>query len=1190
MRFWFIVVSALLLGAGQAEPRVDRHHLRGAPAAEDGGSLSEIGSGFTLVNRGSTSRNVPVRFGYGFARRDMPPGNTIVCKDESGNTYPCQIDQLSTRTSLPHASDTPGWLHGVISLNYTSSWTAGARHTFHIYKQSGAYSPGTGLAPLVLTSAHHYEILYQNVKDFSNNAIGSGNFTCDLNSAITAGGAAPGTIVGVGGGVSGGGGGYTITENGSVETTIEALTPAIDNVSGRPHGQIMCKFFVMMWQTSPGSRTLGNVELVGWIGQPWQNNGSSIGFNWGDVSLYDAATSTILRSYSRSSNFAPSDVLPDPATWSYTSPDGHVGAMVGQFGAVCGTTRALCPGGGYGTTLNVSGSTVTESGGSIGWNYYGSMWNNAYIYIGSGNVNCNQGKYKITSAVRNNSFTINNTGLGASCSSISNWQIASGFIKNYDNLQSGLGITFSATNGTLPFPLQAGQLYFAGTAVSVNQNDSSQSHNALSPYSVWKVPNPSGWLNGHQGDEIGVYNQGTCNRGGACFTVTRHSYLLPWTGIWLMADDNAHPFWIAGSNRQNTTSLYPQLSNAQKTYFMSTALIPPYNITSPNLVAPSPSPITYFNNNAPNNGGPYYEGSAVGPQETVITPGGNHEGLGNMSGFAANWFLNSTQANWDLVNNDALSASTMVLGALLNAETGYITPYDCGTYPKCGAYTTLTKNGTSPSAHENDFFLWPKLNNQQSSGFTTYSKAGLPSFNSAQDQTDFIGGVYYSVSDPTNSAPTHYPDFSDPMAYIIGGQPWMLRQLQWWSEAELAYVWTYPSNAINGRDFVIKGVHYWGRLCFGQEEQRGPAWKLRSVMWGAVLGADNDPQRAYFWNEEIENMDNIYASMHLYYGQNINNVSGGSPDPNYEVMGYFSSEQTDQSQFQYSYIANVLQENYALTHYTSNVLPGASALYAAEQAILALVQFWVNTPLIPDIAGHTMGLYWAGAEGFQNLRSINGTMTTPGVNPVVSDASGIGIIDGPTGYLPTSESNNYLHYSGIAYNQNSQGLIENGDMIWAGGCQTDSCNALKVLGNARYFVINVTPNGSSPPTFQLTTVNPRTQSCSSTTGTTGCPAAFIPSGGWGSAFFNLAWRPQANPSTGLGGYGGGATGYAASTYSAFQMAANYGVPLAGLSTALNNNQARNPLSSYYLSQNAVDGLQWQSWYMGPVTVPQRTRR
>ena len=99
MRLWFIVVSALLLGAGQTEARVDHHHLRGAQAAEGGGSLIEIGSGFTLVNRGNTSRNVPVRFGYGFARRNMPPGNTIVCKDESGNTYPCQIDQLKQKKS-----------------------------------------------------------------------------------------------------------------------------------------------------------------------------------------------------------------------------------------------------------------------------------------------------------------------------------------------------------------------------------------------------------------------------------------------------------------------------------------------------------------------------------------------------------------------------------------------------------------------------------------------------------------------------------------------------------------------------------------------------------------------------------------------------------------------------------------------------------------------------------------------------------------------------------------------------------------------------------------------------------------------------------------------------------------------------------------------------------------------------------
>lgn len=1168
-------------------------------------ALAEVGSGFTLVNNGSTASNVPVRFGYGYARGDMPLGNTVVCQDESAATYPCQIDQLSTRTGMPNATDTPGWLHSTVSLVYTPSWTAGASHTFHIYKQAGTYTPGTGLCPntggcTALTSIHDYQILYQNVKLFNGTSLG--NFTCDLNKAITAG-----PIAGVGAGVDGGGGGYQIMENGSVETTIEALTPCENGST--PQGQIMAKFFVMLWNANPGGTpSLGQIEIVGWIGQPWQNcttgvcaggtYGGGIGFNWGDVSLYDATTSTTLRNLSHSSNFAPSDVLWDQGTWPNVTVDGRVNPLVHQFGGTCSTTNVVCPGGGYGTSLSVSGSTLTQSGGNgFGRSYYGSTWNNAYLSVGSGNANCNAGAYPITSAITSGSFTINTTNtagvtLGSLCSSISSWQIGSGFINNYDNLQSGLAITFSVTNGTLPTPLAAGQLYFAGTGINVNQTDSSTSHNGFSPFSVWATGQPSEWgehscdQSCHWPDEVGVYNAGTCNAGGACFTVTRHVALYPWTGIYIMADDNSHPIYIAGSNPANTASLYPNLSNTQKAYWESTALIPPYYVTSTSLTAPSPTPIRYRNDNTDNNGGPYYEGEAVGPQETAIEAGGNHVGLGNMSGFAANWFLNSTQVNWDLVNNDALSASTAWLGSLLNAETGWITTYDCGLYPGCTAYPVLTKSGVAPNAHIGDYFLQQVNGDLITSGFTTPVQTGVPTFNGADTQKNFLGGVYYDNANRSDLMPTHFPDFSNPMAYIITGEPWILRQLQWWSNMVLA--------ANSGRNNTINGTNYTGTIAFGGEEQRSNAWSLRSVMWGSMLGADSDPQRAYFWNLQRENTDYIYDVIHRYYGQNASGCTGCTADPNYETIGQWLTTNLFDDQFMHSYLGNVLQENYALTNYTSNVLIGASTLYSAEQASKLLVQYWYYMSQISDAAGHTYSPFYAGAEGFLTLQSISTTQNPyqniPGLNPACPNAGCIGNFDGTVGYNPdhtVQVSSGYFYYAGNNYSQNWQGNIENGDMIWAGE-GNDNGNALSVLGNTRYFVINVTPQGSplgtSPPLFQMTTTSPTVQACAALTGPTGCPAAFTPPN-YGSGNFSLAWRPQIQISSGLAGFGGGATGYAASTYGALQQGVVDSVPLAHIQDAVNVNQARNPLGSYYLSQNGDDGAQWQAWYMGPATVP-----
>lgn len=1120
----------------------------------------EIGSGFTLVNNGSTATNVPVREGYGYARGDMPLGNTVVCKDETGAVYACQIDELSTRTALPHASDTPGWLHSTISLIYTPSWTNGANHTFHVYRQSGTYSPGTGLPTSALTAAHDYQILYNNVKDFNNNVIGSGNFTCDSNNAITAGGAAPGTIAGVGGGVASGGGGYVITENGAVETTIEVLTPAVDNSSHVAQGQVMCRFFIMMWQSSPGSGILGNIEIAAWIGQPWQNTGGGthIGFMWGDAELYDATTSTVLRNFSVQSNYAPSDFFPDPQTWPASVNSANL-----IYGGECGNYS--CGGNGWGTGgngfLTASGTSVTNTNGA----YFptSNLSGTEYIYVGP-NTGCTAGAYQITGSITNG-VTLASAPCGGG-GTIADWQMLSGFVNNNGNLQTGTVIQFSATGGgTLPTGISATRPYFVGELATSGTN-------APGAFAISNISTMNQWP-----DLNGFYSQGSCTSG-SCIVATRKVALQPWEGTWLFADDSGHPFWVAGASAANIAQTYPTLSNAQKTYFESTALIPPYWLGGP---ASAPSPFPLPGDTSHGAAGPYYESLSSGPQETNIDGGSTHMSLGNMGGLEANAFMNMTQANWDLVHTHALTMASAYGHYVLNTATGWYTPYDCGPYPNgnlasCGTYGSPIG---AAGAHTADFLLWINPNNSaQQNNFT--APATYTGFLAAASPNQFDSGIFWSGgTDGSNTSMSHEPDYGNAMAYIIGGEPWYLRGVQGWGTFAAISQWN-QGNSVKSNTFTINGYTYSEAVLIanGTETPRGNAWSFRSFMYPAVLGADSDPGRRLFWNYAIESVDEAYAVIHQFYGQNINGCSGCSADPNIETLGIIDPLEYTQASFMTSYYAGVTAQFYPLTHYVSDVLSGSSALWLANEAGTLSKQAWYDMPLTTDPDGHTVCTFWAAAESFmERTNQYAGAPEVPGQLPAGTSAAGIWVAgDGTIAWR-----NAHMDASGVitpsGYNQAEQGLVQNGDAIIPDYVATYNA----ALGSGKYWAVNVVSN-SGTASFQLTLTAPSTQACSAATGSTGCPAPISPPTGVPFTV-DLAWRPQGCQAATVGAAdGGGVDGYSAEDWAQFNMGIDYGLTLPHISNALANLTIRWNMPTF--SPSSFQG-NWQSWYMGAVTVP-----
>lgn len=788
-----LLAVALLAWLALLAPPADAFIFRGGGASGGGGGLVEIGSGVTLFNNGSTASNVPTQFGYYAARGDMPaPGNTIVCKDDTGATLPCQIDQISTRTGMPGASDTPnGWLSFVVSL-IEPSWTASTVHTFHVYRQAGTYTPGTGLPVSDLTTGHDYQILLTNWKDGSGNLIGSGSFTCDLNSAIAAGARTAS-------------GGYDKTYDGSVQTTFEVLVRCTDNTGGVTDGELVAEFYVTLWQTTAGSGTLGNIQLAGFIGQPFQNSTRA--------AFTGSISSTTL------------------CVTAVSSGEISVGETITGSGVTAGTQITAQSGScGSGTPYQVSASqTVASESMTVRPEF---TWGDVELFDASTSTVLRT--FSNTTTFASSSVTISPAG-----------GFGVGTMPNTDSIQAGEALTFSST-GALPTGLSNCTPCFAMETVGASNV----------PGAISVTRNAGINQSGASSDYVSITSQGS-----GTISVTRHVGIDQFDGTWLDADDKGHPFWVGG----NSAQIYPCLDDAcqggtgtaQRTYCETTALCPPFLLAS--WVAPPPNPWPVFSNA----GGPLYRSHSLGPQEISIDSGGTHMGLGEWGNVEADWLLTQSVANWDILRALALSQSGAVLHHVLNSVTGYMTAYDNGPYPSGGTYSKLgtplpldynigptatnsldyhdfsvpavpagindgqhwnygpfggaLSGANSPNSHEPDF-----------GNAAVYTIMGEPEYlRSLQMEANFSILAHFPVDAPSGTNPT--------------------------------------STTIESRALAINSVNYYGLVFNAGETPRGPAWALRNIVDGATLGADGDWNRAYLWSEYEENVDAWYAFYHLFW-------------------------------------------------------------------------------------------------------------------------------------------------------------------------------------------------------------------------------------------------------------------------------------------------------------------------------------
>lgn len=233
-------------------------------------------------------------------------GYTFKLVDCNSNVLTYGQDEIATYNGEAGSTDVQDIRHVVFSYIEPTIGAVNTTCPISIYRIAGTYSPGTPLPISAVTAAHNYIDYFGSstypVKDAANAVQGSGQYQWAFNTYA----AAP---FSASFGSTGYPGGYRVMLSSQDETCWDVSGEMTDVTGGAPHPWIYEEMYVCAWQTTPGSGTLGHVEMMPKQETPWPTNsatGTAPSSYWGARSVYDGAT--LLRTWQTTYTFAPSAV------------------------------------------------------------------------------------------------------------------------------------------------------------------------------------------------------------------------------------------------------------------------------------------------------------------------------------------------------------------------------------------------------------------------------------------------------------------------------------------------------------------------------------------------------------------------------------------------------------------------------------------------------------------------------------------------------------------------------------------------------------------------------------------------------------------------------------------------------------------------------------------------------------------
>jgi hypothetical protein len=326
---------------------------------------------------------------------------------------------------------------------------------------------------------------------------------------------------------------------------------------------------------------------------------------------------------------------------------------------------------------------------------------------------------------------------------------------------------------------------------------------------------------------------------------------------WQDEDTSADQNWATrGSTARVTRRIYPAFTNAEKTYWEQTGLVPPIYLgqTTPSV------PVQWL----------YETTLAYNPFSKDNVRANADPGERPVIGFINEWsaqaFINGTQTNWYYSRIYTMVAQTLGASTLLDESTGRIPVLNNGPPSAPG--------GTSAGG-----------------SYSTGTNASV-ALGSPQNQTSWNPGYFHGIAQPLQNVPnsnidwrcgiwlgcgtyiSHIPNFVS-LNYFIFGERLYLDTTYFDPNRDLLQL--QPGPADSYRDDIIAGNHYWG-LTIACCQGRGSAWALRDRTFAAASGGDGNVERQYFNDQITKNMN--------YYKVWVDSYKSGLATPTSTPQSY----------------------------------------------------------------------------------------------------------------------------------------------------------------------------------------------------------------------------------------------------------------------------------------------------------------
>jgi hypothetical protein len=346
----------------------------------------------------------------------------------------------------------------------------------------------------------------------------------------------------------------------------------------------------------------------------------------------------------------------------------------------------------------------------------------------------------------------------------------------------------------------------------------------------------------------------TGSQGTGTHTFSYVTWHPPWQS-WQDEDTSADQNWATrGSTARFTRRIYPAFTNAEKTYWQESGLVPPIYLGQPTPNVPVQW--RYETTLAYN---PFSKDNVRGNADP-----GERPDIGFINEWSAQAFVDGTQTNWYYSRLYTMGAQSHGASTLLDESTGRIPVLNNGPPTGPGGNGVGGSYGTGTNASV---------------------ALGIP-----QNQTSWSGNYFHGITQPRQGVPntlisqwqcgiwlncgtyiSHIPNFVS-LSYLIFGERLYLDSTYFDPNRDLLQLPPGPGDSY--RDDIIAGNHYWG-LTIACCQGRGSAWALRDRTFAAASGGDGNVERQYFNDQITENMN--------YYGAWIDPYKSGPGNTNIQT-------------------------------------------------------------------------------------------------------------------------------------------------------------------------------------------------------------------------------------------------------------------------------------------------------------------